>query len=85
MGFLQQFHLIIKYKKEILNKFVDMISRPPKIAFIVIQQSSLVHASYVEWFNKDEYFKEKLWITKAWLSKWIIELSYQLQVVVSSW
>ena len=57
MGFLQQFHLIIKYKKEILNKFVYMISRPPKIAFIVIQQTPLVHASYVKRYNKDEYFK----------------------------
>jgi hypothetical protein len=28
MGFLQQFHLAIRYKKGIFNKFVDMLSRP---------------------------------------------------------
>ena len=48
MGFLQQFHLIIKYKKDIQNNVVDMLSKPPKKIYIVIQQSPPVHASYVE-------------------------------------
>ena len=48
MGFLQQFHLVIKYKKGIHNKVVDMLSRPLISASIVIQQSPLVHESYVE-------------------------------------
>jgi hypothetical protein len=29
MEFLQQFYLVIKYKKGITNKFVDFLSRPP--------------------------------------------------------
>jgi hypothetical protein len=29
MGFLQKFHLFIKYKKGIIKKFLDMISNPP--------------------------------------------------------
>ena len=47
MGFLQQFHLVINYKKGIQNKVADMLSRPPTNASIVIQQSPLVHANYV--------------------------------------
>ena len=58
MGFLQQFHLVIKYKKGIQNRVIDMLSRPPKNSSIVIQQSPLVHASYVEQYTKDEDFKE---------------------------
>ena len=58
IGFLQQFHLVIKYKKRIQNKVVDMLSWLLTNASIVIQQSPLVHASYVEQYTKDEYFKE---------------------------
>ena len=35
-----------------------MLSRPPINASISIQQSPLVHSSYVEQYTKDEYFKE---------------------------
>ena len=61
MGFLQEFHLVIKYnkyKKGIQNKVAYMFSRPPISASIVIQQSPLVHSSYVEQYTKDEDFKE---------------------------
>jgi hypothetical protein len=51
MGFLQQFYLVIKYKKGTSNKLVDMLSRPPIAA-------SLSHDSYVEQYVVDEYFKE---------------------------
>ena len=57
-GLLQQFQLVIKYKKGIHNKVADMLSRPPINASIVIQQSLLVPSSYVEQYAKDEYFKE---------------------------
>lgn len=36
MGFLQQFHLVIKYKKGTQNKIADMLSRPPIVASFVI-------------------------------------------------
>ena len=58
MGFLQQFHLVIKYKKGIQNKVGDMLSRPPINAFTIIQQSHLEHSSYVEQYTKDEDFKK---------------------------
>ena len=48
MGFLEQFHLVIKYKKGMSNKVVDMISRPPIVASIILKNDSLSHDSYVE-------------------------------------
>jgi hypothetical protein len=58
MGFLQQFHLVIKYKKGTSNKVDDMISRPPIIASIISKNASLSHDSYVEQYAIDEDFKE---------------------------
>ena len=46
MGFLQQFHLVIKYKKGIHNKVVDRLSRPPMNASIILQNSSL-HMKFI--------------------------------------
>jgi len=49
MGFLQQFHLVIKYKKDTQNKITDMLSRPPIVASVLIlQNSSLMHDRYKE-------------------------------------
>ena len=56
-GFSQQFHLVIKYTKQIHNKVANMLSIPPLNDSIVIQQSPLVHASYVEQYTEDEEFK----------------------------
>ena len=38
LGFLQQFNLLIKYKKGVVNNLTDMLSRPPleKIAAVGI-------------------------------------------------
>jgi hypothetical protein len=58
MGFLQQFHLVIKYKKGVNNKVVDMLSRPPINASIVLQNDSLAHDNYVEQYARDEDFKD---------------------------
>jgi hypothetical protein len=58
MGFIQQFHLVIKYKKGTSNKVVDMISRPPLVASIILKNAFLSHDSYVEQYVVDEYFKE---------------------------
>ena len=58
MGFLQQFHLVIKYKKGIQNKVANMLSRPPISASIVIQQSPMVHSSYFKQYTNGGYFKE---------------------------
>jgi hypothetical protein len=58
MSFLQQFHLVIKYKKGTSNKVVDMISRPPIVASIILNNASLSQDNYVEQYGIDEYFKE---------------------------
>jgi len=48
MGFLQQFHLVIKYKKDATNKVADMLSRLSLNASVILQTSSLAHESYIE-------------------------------------
>jgi hypothetical protein len=58
MGFLQQFHLVIKYKKGTSNKVEDMLSRPPTATSIVLKNASLSHDSYVEKYSIEEDFKE---------------------------
>jgi hypothetical protein len=58
MGFLQQFHLVIKYKNGTSNKVDEMLYRPPIIASIILKNASLSHDSYVEQYAIDEYFKE---------------------------
>jgi hypothetical protein len=57
MGFLQQFHLVIKYKKGTSNKVADMISRPSIVASIILKNTSLSHDNYVEQYAIDEDFK----------------------------
>jgi hypothetical protein len=48
MGFLQQFHLVIKYKKGTSNKVVDMLSHPPISASVILHNASLSFESYAE-------------------------------------
>jgi hypothetical protein len=57
-GFLQQFHLVIKYKKGTSNKVTDMLFRHPIVASIILKNASLSHDSYVEQYSIDEDFKE---------------------------
>jgi hypothetical protein len=56
MGFLQQFHLVIKYKKGTSNKVANMISRPPIVASIILKNTSLSHDSYAKQYAIDEEF-----------------------------
>jgi hypothetical protein len=58
MGFLQQFHLVIKYKKGTSKKVVNMLSRPLIVAPIVLKNSYLSHDIYVKQYVIDEDFKE---------------------------
>jgi hypothetical protein len=58
MGFLQQFNLVIKYKKGTSNKVVDMLSRPPIVASIILKNDYLFHDRSVEQYAIDEDFKE---------------------------
>jgi hypothetical protein len=62
MGFLQQFHLVIKYKKGSINKFAYMLSRPPtsKITTLatLMHMEPFTHDVYNEAYIEDEDFKE---------------------------
>jgi len=58
IGFLQQFHLVIKYKKGVTNKVDDMLSRPSLNASVVLQNSSLKHESYLEQYSTGVDFKD---------------------------
>jgi len=57
MGFLQQFHLVIRYKKGIHNKVANMLSRPSINAYTILKHNSMTHESYIEQYFKDEDFK----------------------------
>jgi hypothetical protein len=61
IGFLQQFHLFIKYKKGLKNRLEDMLARPPlkKIATIrmITQLEPFTHELLSEDFDGDEDFK----------------------------
>ena len=56
MGFLQQFHLVMKYKKGIQIKVVDILSRPWVSASIILKNSSFAHESFIEQYATDEDF-----------------------------
>jgi len=58
MGFLQKFHLVIRYKKGIHNKVVDMLSRPPSTISTILKHNSITHESYIKQYVGDKDFKE---------------------------
>jgi hypothetical protein len=58
MGFLQQLHLVIKYKKVIHNKVVGMFLRPVINASKILRYNPLAHESYAEQYAKDDYFRD---------------------------
>ena len=58
MGFLQQFHLVIRYKKGIHNKVADMLSRPIINGSTILKHNSMLHESYIERYAQDIDFKD---------------------------
>ena len=58
MGFLQQFHLVIRYKKGIHNKIVDMLSRRIINASTIFKHNLVLHESYIEHYAQDIDFKD---------------------------
>ena len=58
MGFLQKFHLVIRSKKGIYNKVVDMLSRPIVNLSIILKQNSVMHESYIEKYAYDSDFQD---------------------------
>ena len=58
MGFIQQFHLVIRYKKGIFNKFVDIILRLIISSSTLLKNYSIVHESYIEQYAHDVDFQD---------------------------
>jgi len=58
MGFLRQFHLVIRYKKGIHNKVADMLSRPIINASTILKHNSVLHESYIKQYAQDIDFKD---------------------------
>jgi len=58
MGFLQQFHLVIKYKNGIYNNVVDILSMPIVNSSIILKHNSVFHESYIEKYAYDNDFQD---------------------------
>ena len=62
MGFLQQFHLVIKYKKGKSNKLENMLSRWHISNIIALRtlmhMEPFIHDAYKEAYTEDEDLKE---------------------------
>jgi hypothetical protein len=58
MDFLQQFHLVMRYKKDIYNKVSDILSRHIVSASVILKNNSTMHESYVEQYALYVDFKE---------------------------
>ena len=62
MGFLQQFHLVIKYKKGTTKKLVDMLSRLSTLNITafgnLMHIDPFTHDAYREAYSEDQDFKE---------------------------
>ena len=58
MGFLQQFHSVMRYKKGIRNKVVDMLSRPIINASTILKHNYVLHESYIKQYAQDMDFKD---------------------------
>ena len=58
MGFLQQFHLVIRFKKGIYNMVVDMIFGPIVSAAHLLKKIYVLHEIYVEKYAFDNDFQD---------------------------
>ena len=58
MGFLQQFHLVIRYKKGIYNKVVDMLYRLIISATTLLKHNFVLHESFIEQYALDNDFQD---------------------------
>ena len=56
MGFLQNIHLVIRYKKGIYNKIDYMLSRPIVSATNLLKHNSVLHESYINKYALDNEF-----------------------------
>jgi hypothetical protein len=52
------FHLVIRYKKDIYDKVVDIFTRPIVSASVIFKYNTIMHDSYVEQYALDVDFKD---------------------------
>ena len=57
-GFLQQFHLVIRYKKGIYNKVTDMLSRSIVNSTIILKHNPIMHEIFIEQYVNDSDFQD---------------------------
>jgi hypothetical protein len=50
--------LVIRYKKAILNKVVDMLSRPPSTIATILKHNSITYESCIKQYVEEKDFKE---------------------------
>jgi hypothetical protein len=68
MTYLQQFNLVIMYKKGAQNKLADMLSRPPVTSIclsIVMEVQPSMHDDYKQLYAEDSDFSEVVKIVKV--------------------
>lgn len=58
MGFLQQFHLVIRQKKDIYNRVTDMFSRQVVNVAVLLKNHFVLPESYVEQYTQDADFQQ---------------------------
>ncbi|CAL2257591.1 unnamed protein product [Prunus armeniaca] len=60
MSYLQQFNIVIKYKKGTTNKLADMLSRPPTLVssalLVAMQIQLIVPSEYAKGYDTDTGF-----------------------------
>lgn len=58
MGFLQQFHLVIRDKNGIYNKVVDILLRPIVNSSIILKHNYVLHEIYIDKYAYDNDFQD---------------------------
>ena len=58
MGFLQQFHLVVIYKKGVHNKVDYLLSSPIINASTILKHNAISHEGYIGQYDNDDDFKE---------------------------
>jgi len=77
MGFLQQFHLVIRYKNGIPNKVAYTLSKPIINAYTIHKHNVVLHESYIEQYGQEIDFKD-VYVTLS-QGKRVEELDYHVK------
>ena len=56
-SYIQQFHLVIKYKKSTSNKMVDLLSRPPTPVHSILEADCATYDTWTDQYATDTDFR----------------------------